>query len=275
MMNDDPVDDAFRFIKVFRVAALQAGWVARRLQGKVRSEPKKSEKSPEGAALTAVDLAAQDIILLLLHDAFPQANMDAEEETETVGLFADRDPRRPTIVVDPLDGTLNYIKGSPDYAVMGAWVEAGVYRSALVHFPCSGKTYWARQGQGCWMEEDGNKPVEAGIGRFPARVLVAPRVPEHQRQTLLSIGLEVTVSRCSAVDGTAPVTGRAAAALALGRPDRRRAIGCFLTLEGGGAIWTGDRWWAGEDPMSMSGYAGSTIVSGSIEMVERILRAMG
>ena len=120
-----PMDDAGRFTKVFRVAALQAGWIARRLQGEVCAQTKKGEKSPEGSALTSVDLAAQDVFFLLLHEAFTEVNMDAEEKTDTLRLFPDNDPGRPTIFVDPVDGTLNYIQGSPDYAVMGAWIESG------------------------------------------------------------------------------------------------------------------------------------------------------
>ncbi|MBI4776022.1 MAG: hypothetical protein HY788_17915 [Deltaproteobacteria bacterium] len=273
-MKDAPKDDAGRFIDVFRLAALQAGWVTRRLQGEVRFKAKKGEKSPERAALTSVDLAAQDIILLLLHEAFPDVNMDAEEETDTLGLFPGIDPQRPTIVVDPVDGTLNYSEGSQDYAVMGGWIEAGVFRSALVHFPHLGETCWAWQGHGRRLEKSGNTPEKASIGRLPARVLVTSGVSEKRCEALRSIGLEVIRTRCSAVDTTAPITGRAAAALSYGRPDRRRAIGCFLTLEAGGVLWTDDRWWSGEDPLTMPKYKGSTILADSKDTVERILRAV-
>jgi len=273
-MKDAPRDDASHFIEVFRLAALQAGWVTRRLQGEVRSKSKKGERSPERAALTSVDLAAQDIILLLLHEAFPQLNMDAEEETDTLGFFPATDTQRPTIVVDPVDGTLNYSEGSRDYAVMGAWIEAGVYRSALVYFPHLGETYWASQGHGCRLEKGGKTPEEVTIGRLPARVLVTSEVSKQQCEAVRDIGFEVMRTRCSAVDATAPITGRAAAALSSGRPDRRRAIGCFPTLEAGGVLWTGDRWWAGEDPLTMPTYIGSTILADSKDTVERILRAV-
>ena len=61
-----------QFIEVFRLAALQAGALARRLQGEISGETKKNFSTPEGAALTQVDLAAQDVILHLLHETFPQ-----------------------------------------------------------------------------------------------------------------------------------------------------------------------------------------------------------
>ena len=72
--------DESRFIEVFRLCALQAGSVARYLQGKVTVEQKAGQGSPEAAALTAVDLATQDVILQALAAALPELAVDAEED---------------------------------------------------------------------------------------------------------------------------------------------------------------------------------------------------
>ena len=66
-----------RFIEVFGLAARQVGCVAVHLQGEISLRTKKGERTPEAEALTAVDLAAQDVILLLLHSAFPESGVDA------------------------------------------------------------------------------------------------------------------------------------------------------------------------------------------------------
>jgi fructose-1,6-bisphosphatase/inositol monophosphatase family enzyme len=178
------------------------------------------------------------------------------------------------VVIDPVNGTLNYSRGSSDYAVMGAWLADGACRSAVVHFPSSGKIFSASQGRGCQGEREGTGLKEAGIGSLPSRVLVTPRVPEDRRHALRASGFEVEVSRCSAVDATAPLLGRACAALSLGRPDRRRSVGFLLTREAGGAVWTGDRWWTGEDPRRMEDFPGVTLVSGDRETAERLLRVL-
>lgn len=266
-------DESRRFIDIFHLAARQAGCVARRLQDEVGLHAKQGARSAESAALTSVDLATQDIILLALHAAFPEAAVDAEEETATVGLFPRESADRAIIVIDPVDGTLNYGEGSRDYAVMGAWIEAGRYRAALVHFPHSGDSYWAFQGDGCRVQRNGRNPVAADIGRLPERMLVTAGVPEEWRADLRAAGFEVIVSRCSAVDATAPITGRAAGALTPGRPDRRRAVGFLPTVEAGGVVWIGDRWWQGEDPATLEG-DGVTLVADSRRTVERVSRAL-
>src|SRR5688572_7819916 len=112
------------FIDAFSLAARQAGAVARRLQGEVRLR-QKGGSTPESAALTAVDLATQDVILLALRRALPDVAVDAEEDTETVALFEPAAPGRALVVIDPVDGTLNYSAGSTDYAVMGSLVADG------------------------------------------------------------------------------------------------------------------------------------------------------
>ena len=276
-MPEDAVhnpEDVLRFIEVFGLAARQTGCLARRLQGKIGLHDKAGHDTPESAALTPVDLAAQDVLLLALCDVFPQAAVDAEEKTESARIFRPEGAHAPVIVVDPIDGTLNYGEGLPDYAVMGAWIASGFYRAALVHFPHGGDLYWARQGSGCFVKKSGRGTVLAAMEALPARVLATSGVPDDWCADLQDAGFEVSVSRCSAVDATAPVTGRAAAAITQGRPDRRRAIGFLPTLEAGGVVWTGDRWWGGEDPAGLTADRGLTVVADSRDTVARIGHAL-
>jgi hypothetical protein len=156
---------------------------------------------------------------------------------------------------------------------MAAWLEEERYRAALVHFPAFWKTYQARQGDGCRMEGTiGDRRVK--IGALPQQVLVTPAVPENYHKALRKIGFDVVVSRCSAVDATAPVTGTATAALSLGRPGRRRAVGFLLTTEAGGVVRIGDHWWNGEDPLSLPSGRYPTVVAGDRDTAQRILFAL-
>jgi hypothetical protein len=84
-------------------------------------------------------------------------------------------------------------------------------------------------------------------------------------------GYEVAVSRCSAVDSSAPATNRAAAAVSPGRPCRRRAIGFLLTTEAGGVVKIGERLWQGEDPLTFATGGGPNVVASSLELAEKIL----
>lgn len=259
-----------RFIDVFRVAALAAGSVARRLQGQVRAENKEGHDTPEGAALSAVDLAAQDVILYLLHHEFPDVAMDAEEDTETARLFPPRQRADAEIVIDPVDGTLSYLSGSADYAVMGALLEGGTYRASLIHYPAHDITAWAVHGEGCYLAHGSERATRVTIGDVPERILVSPRIAEATRQSLTALAADVTRSRCSAIDAAAPVIGRAKAAVSEGRADRRRAIGFLLTCEAGGAVLIGERAWRGEDPEQEFAGARASVAAASPEIAQTI-----
>jgi fructose-1,6-bisphosphatase/inositol monophosphatase family enzyme len=260
-----------QFIEVFRLAALQAGALARRLQGEIKSQTKKNFTTPEGAALTAVDLAAQDVILHLLHEAFPEASIDTEEETDTVRLFPTFTEDRPLIIVDPIDGTLNYSRGSLDYAVMGAWLSQGLYRAALIHFPAWRELYWAVRDGGCWYQREWEKPAPVDNDALPSRVLITPSVDRIWSNRLRMAEYEVVLSSCSAVDSSAPATNRGSAAVSPGRPCRRRAIGFLLTTEAGGIVKIGARAWQGEDPLTFPTGRGPNVVARSSELAEKIL----
>ncbi len=261
-----------RFVEVFGVAALQAGAVARRLQGGIRLLQKRGEATPEGAALTVADLAAQDVLLHLLHREFPEAAVDAEEETETLALFPPPSPDRPLIVIDPIDGTLNYSRGSPEYAVMGGWISGGFYRAALLYFPATNEMYWALKGGGCWLAQGNGPARRVGPAAPPRKVLLTPGLPPSWSARVQKAGFEPEVSRCSAVDSLVGASGKAAAAVSGGRPDRRRSIGFLPTLEAGGIVMFGEQIWEGRDPVEYPGDDIAEAVAGSPSMVEEIKR---
>lgn len=241
-----------RFVEVARLAARQAGAVASRLQGEVSRWEKEGEATPESSALTTADLACQDILLLALHDTFPDIAVDAEEDTDTVGLFLPEDGARPVVVLDPIDGTFNYSRGSRDYAVMAGWIEDGRYAAAVVLFPEWGELLWTADGRTVHRERDGGELERVTLPPRTSRVQVAPGLDDAQTAALEALGLEVTVCRCSAVDSSAPArTGDSAASI--GPLDRRRAIALFLTAAAGGTVLAGGRPWRGEDPARIGG----------------------
>jgi myo-inositol-1(or 4)-monophosphatase len=55
-------------------------------------------------------------------------------------------------VVDPLDGTKEFVKGLPEYVVAVAFVEHGQSQLAAVHNPSTGETFWAVRGGGAYQD---------------------------------------------------------------------------------------------------------------------------
>jgi myo-inositol-1(or 4)-monophosphatase len=92
---------------------------------------------------TAADHAAEKAILLRLAEHDDSIPVLAEESARP-GL---RDSER-LWVVDPIDGTLNFSRGIPFYAVVIAYVEDGQVRAAAVHSPRTAETFVASQGSG-------------------------------------------------------------------------------------------------------------------------------
>ena len=240
-------DELERFVKVASLAARQAGALASRLQGRVERLEKPGHGSPESSALTIADLAAQDVLLLALHDAFPAVAVDAEEDTETVALFPPEDGSRPVVVIDPVDGTHNYSQGEEEWGVMVGWLEEGRFRAAVMYLPIWDQLLGAIEGRGAWQSTGRDRARQVVLPPSSPRVLVSPGTRRNLRQALVAAGLEPEASRCSAVDGAAPMLW-GASSLAFGRTGRRRATALYLAAEAGASVLIAGQRWTGMDP---------------------------
>lgn len=92
----------------------------------------KSDESP----VTVADEAADAIISEGLRAAFPDAAIVTEEQADTHGEEA-----RSFFIVDPLDGTKEFIKRRGDFTVNIAWVEKGVPRFGVVYAPARNRLF--------------------------------------------------------------------------------------------------------------------------------------
>jgi myo-inositol-1(or 4)-monophosphatase len=97
--------------------------------------------------VTDVDRTAERMIAEVLLAGDPKAQIVGEElspELRTAGLVW---------VVDPLDGTTNFLHGYPSYAVSIAAGVDGVLQAAVVHHIPRDEVYWATRGGGAWLGE--------------------------------------------------------------------------------------------------------------------------
>ena len=95
---------------------------------------------------TAADHAAEKAIIELLSAYDPRVPVLAEESARRRLRRAER-----LWVVDPIDGTLNFSRGIPFYAVVIAYVEEGRVRAAAVHSPRTRETFVASEGRGAML----------------------------------------------------------------------------------------------------------------------------
>ena len=101
--------------------------------------------------VTEVDKAAEAAIIETLSEAYPNYGILAEESGETAGK-GKRDAEFQWII-DPLDGTTNFIHGLPQYAVSIALARNGVVEQAVVFDPNRNELFTGSKGAGAFLNE--------------------------------------------------------------------------------------------------------------------------
>ncbi len=135
-------NDLTRELALAKKAARVAGEI---LRGYWRRGGYKIGSKGHDNPVTAADLEADRAIKNLLRDPFPGYGWLSEET-------ADNDDRlecRRVWIVDPLDGTKEFINGIPEFAVAIALVEDGVPVLGVTYNPVRREMYWAARGVGC------------------------------------------------------------------------------------------------------------------------------
>jgi 3'(2'), 5'-bisphosphate nucleotidase len=98
---------------------------------------------------THVDKGSQDIILNILHDAFPHDGLCAEEDTATLQTAAANAPPR-MWVVDPIDGTRGFAMKNGEFSTMIGLTVDRVPVLGVVLEPTTMTYTYAALGTGCW-----------------------------------------------------------------------------------------------------------------------------
>ncbi|MBI3764234.1 MAG: inositol monophosphatase [Chloroflexi bacterium] len=104
--------------------------------------------------VTEADVAAQSAILARLKADYPDHEILAEEGG---GDYRADDPR-PTWIVDPLDGTTNYARRIPMFAVAIGLAVGGEVRVGVVYDPLRDMTFYAERGGGAYLARGGGEP---------------------------------------------------------------------------------------------------------------------
>jgi len=112
--------------------------------------------------VTRADRAVEHLIRDAVSRHFPDDAVLGEE-----GGGADA-PR--LWVVDPIDGTINFIRGLPSYAISIAYVEEGRVEVGVVHVPMLGETFAARRGHGAACND---RPIRVSRCRSLAAARIA------------------------------------------------------------------------------------------------------
>ncbi|CEA03267.1 3'(2'),5'-bisphosphate nucleotidase [Pseudomonas saudimassiliensis] len=141
----------------------------------------KADDSP----VTAADLAANQVIVDGLRALAPEIPVLSEEDADVP--FDERQHWARFWLVDPLDGTKEFIAGSDEFTVNIALIEHGEVRFGIVGVPAQDTLYWGGAGLGSWRQQ-GDEPAQPIHCRAPAtplRIVASRRHTSADQEALL------------------------------------------------------------------------------------------
>lgn len=116
---------------------------------------------PDHTHVTDADLAVEHALRDVLARERPDDGILGEE------YGTEGDSRRQWII-DPIDGTANFLRGVPNWATLLALAIDGVPVVGVASAPAFGKRWWAARGTGAWLSENGGEPRRLTVSSVDA-----------------------------------------------------------------------------------------------------------
>ena len=216
--------------------------------------------------VTEIDKAAEAAIIGVIRDAYPEHAILAEES----GPSGESEYRW---IIDPLDGTTNFIHGFPQYAVSIALAHKGVLTQAVIYDPTRNELFTASRGRGAFLNDRrlrvGNRVrlEEALIGTgFPYRVFEHMDAYLGMFRELMQKTAGIRRPGSASLDLAYVAAGRFDGFWEIGLAPWDLAAGALLITEAGGLVG---------DLTGEAGYLESgNIVGGSPKIFAQILQVI-
>ena len=140
------------------------------------NEVQNLQASRKGPAdfVSQADQRAEQTLYEELSKARPDWGFVMEERGNVEG-----DPSKPRFIVDPLDGTSNFLHGIPHFCISIAVEEPmpngkREITTALVYQPLTDESFWAEKGRGAWLQD---QRLRVSSRREPSEALIATGIP--------------------------------------------------------------------------------------------------
>lgn len=135
-----------------------------------RSDQLQIERKAKNDFVTQVDRGAEQEIIRLIRKAYPQHAILAEESGSSTG----GGDSEVTWIVDPLDGTTNFLHGIPHFAVSIGIQVRGKLEHGVIYAPCTQDLYVASNGSGATLN---NRRMRVSQCKELERALIGTGVP--------------------------------------------------------------------------------------------------
>jgi myo-inositol-1(or 4)-monophosphatase len=202
---------------------------------------KVNEKSPNDF-VTEVDQAAEQAIIDVLHQAYPDHAFLCEESGASANL---NDQNEFVWIIDPLDGTTNFIHGFPQYCVSIALQHRGQITQAVVYDPTRNDLFTATKGAGSYLND---KRLRVSKRDRLADGLIGTGFPYRDMESLEQYidMFRIMTQRCAglrrpgaaALDLAYVAAGRLDGFFEKGLKPWDMAAGALLVTEAGGIVGT-------------------------------------
>ncbi|MCX6090843.1 MAG: inositol monophosphatase family protein, partial [Candidatus Atribacteria bacterium] len=211
------------------------------VRNRQQSIGKVEDKTGPMDVVTDVDIETQQTIFSRLKLFFPGDVFWGEESGIPLSDF------NSTWVLDPIDGTTNYLHGLSLYSISLAYYSQGKPVVGVIDSPSLGETFWAEKGSGAFLN---GKPIRVSSVSDIRRSLVSTGYPHNQRQCdimapvyqRLLCRVQALRAIGSAALGVVYVAcGRFEGYFQLGVSFYDIAAGVCILEEAGGKVWQIDR----------------------------------
>ncbi|HNO74560.1 inositol monophosphatase family protein [Nitrosomonas mobilis] len=189
--------------------------------------------------VSEVDRAAEEAIIKILLDAYPDHSILAEES----GKSGQVGKSEYQWIIDPLDGTTNFLHGFPKYCVSIALLYRGVLSQAVIYDPVSDELFTASRGGGAFLNDHRirvSKRIQLGeslIGTgFPFRDFIHMEAYLAMFMDLIPKTAGIRRPGSAALDLAYVAAGRYDGFWETGLAPWDIAAGCLLILEAGGMV---------------------------------------
>ena len=156
-------------INIFEKAARKAGRILTRDFGEIENLQIQSKNV--GDFVTSADLKVEKSLIETLRYYYPKVNFLTEESGYIQG-------EGEMIVIDPIDGTTNFIHGIPLVAIVIAKIVNNEITDGVVYNPILNEFYWASLGQGSWCN---NKRLRVSKRHDLTNCLIGTGIPFGNR----------------------------------------------------------------------------------------------
>lgn len=189
--------------------------------------------------VSEVDGAAEDAIIKILREAYPNHSILAEES----GKSGHTGESEYQWIIDPLDGTTNFLHGFPTYGVSIALLHRGMLSQAVIYDPVSDELFTASRGSGAFLNDHRirvSKRAQLGeslIGTgFPFRDFTHMEAYLAMFKDIIPRAAGIRRPGSAALDLAYVAAGRYDGFWETGLAPWDMAAGCLLILEAGGMV---------------------------------------